>query len=131
VSQLNPDRTLGRRWATVIAAAQRHRRGGVNPMELWPIHERRLVAGQLEGPIIYLAIGHQVAQYTGQTHDPMQVRLNRHLLEDAKARTWSHMACILLDPKTPARVVGNLENRADAIMQPLMGSRTPRRRNAG
>lgn len=131
MSRLIPSSTVGRRWAAVIAAAQPYRREGVDPMALWRIVERRLQTVRLDGPIVYLAIGHQIAQYVGQTHDTMQVRLNKHMCSEAKAQNWSHMACITLDLKTPALVVNDLETTAREIMKPLMGSRTPRRRETG
>ncbi len=131
MSRINPSNPLGRRWAAVIAAAQPHRREGVDPMQLWPIRGGRLSADRLDGPIIYLAIGHQLAQYTGQTCTTMQERLTVHMREEPKARTWSHIACIVLGPDTSAYAVDALEARAFDTMRPLMGTRKPRVRKAG
>jgi len=126
VSRLIATSWVGRRWAAVIAAAGPYRREDVDPMTLWPICDRRLVSRRLDGPIVYLAIGHQVSQYTGQTGTTMQERLAVHMRSEPKARTWSHLACIALDPDTPARVVDELEATAFDTMRPLMGTRKPR-----
>lgn len=131
MSRLIATSWVGRRWAAVIAAAGPHRRDGVDPMTLWPIRERRLLSGRLDGPIIYLAIGHQVAQYTGQTGMTMQERLMIHMRSEPKSRTWSHLACIVLDPDIPARMVDALEATAFDTMRPLMSKRKPRVRKVG
>ncbi len=131
MSRLIATSWVGRSWASVIAAAGPHRREGVDPMALWPIRERRLVSDRLDGPIIYLAIGHQVAQYTGQTGTTMQERLTTHMRSEPKSRTWSHLACIVLDPDTPAHTVNALEVAAFDTMRPLMSQRKPRLRRAG
>jgi hypothetical protein len=127
VSRLVPGSLVGRRWASVVAAARIHLLDpDADAMRLWRIENGRLLAAELDGPMIYLAIGHQVCQYTGQTYRTLQERLTEHLREEPKARTWSHLGCIRLSPDTPAVVVDKLENRAHTVMRPLMGKAKPR-----
>jgi len=127
VSRLIPGSLVGRRWASVVAAAQPYR---LDPdddaMRLWRIENGRLLEDEIDGPAIYLAIGHQICQYTGQTYRTLQERLTEHLREEPKARTWSHLGCIRLSPDTPAAVVDKLENKAHTVMRPLMGKAKPR-----
>lgn len=127
MSRLIPGSLVGRRWASVVAAARTHR---LDPdddaMRLWRIDNGRLLAAEIAGPVIYLSIGHQVCQYTGQTYRTLQERLTEHLREEPKARTWSHLGCIRLKPETPAVEVDRLENRAHTVMRPLMGKAKPR-----
>jgi len=132
VSRLIPGSLVGRRWASVVAAAHPHR---LDPdddaMRLWCIENGRLLPAEIDGgPAVYLAIGHQVCQYAGQTYRTLQERLTEHLREEPKARTWSHLGCIRLKLDTPAVEVDKLENRAHTVMRPLMGKAKPRVRTA-
>jgi hypothetical protein len=122
---------VGRRWETVITAAQKYRLEDWNAMRLWRIEDGRLLSDKIEGPMIYVALGHQVCQYIGKSRRTIQERLTEHLLEEPKSRTWSHMGCIVLKPIVPVNEVANLERKAIDIMRPRMNGDKPRYREAG
>lgn len=129
MSRLDPASTVGLRWASVAVSAHRHRRDGVDTaLRLMQIHNGRLSTPTSSGPIIYVAIGHQIAQYVGQTYRTMQERLTEHLSEERKARQWAYLACIRLRTDTPAYEVDRLEALAHSRMRPAMGRAKPRNR---
>lgn len=129
MSYLDPGSTVGLRWTSVAVSAHGHLRDGVDTaLRLREIRNGRLSTPTISGPIIYLAIGHQIAQYVGQTYRTMQERLTEHLSEERKARQWAYLACIRLRADTPASEVDRLEALAHTRMRPAMGKAKPRTR---
>ena len=129
MSRLIPDSTVGRRWAKVASLAGRYRRDPAgDPFALLRIENCNPPGESVNGPLIYLALGQQEAQWVGQSRTTLAERFRIHLREPVKRCTWSHVAFLQLRDDAPALVIDDLEYQAATILRPQMGQRKPRRR---
>lgn len=126
MARLSPSTAPGRAWAHIVNSGRPYLRDlDQDPFKLWQLDPWLLPGSSVDGPLVYVVLGHQRVQYVGQTRRSLQQRLREHLHEESKGQDWSHVGAMALVSRTPKGVLDALEVRASLALRPLMGSKWP------